>query len=382
MIRSERALLSSVFRELCVLTMAAPLAMVACDESIGAVPLETLLDASTNTDATVDGATDANIEAALDASAGPCAPVPYEGDADAAIDFCANLVHLPCGVPPDVVPRDKCFFTLNDCDRFCKGAYFNCHAWDDSCVDGSIPEAGGITVDCVTCIGGAGRRPRGLEVPVARAGAEVGDVFAAMAQLEAASVHSFRMLRRDLEAFGAPPELTRAAARAMRDEARHARAMSRLSRRHHGRGLARVRVRSMPRPSLESFALENAVEGCVHETYAAMLATWQAAHSTDPEVAHVMKRIATDETDHAALAWAVARCFEPRLSDGARARVEVAVDRALLALERAGAVRGAPSAGDALGVLGLPTPPEQRRLARELRRRLWPMLSSSSSRCA
>ena len=390
MIRHERARLSSTFRELCVLSLlgtTAPLAVLACDETTAAAPLDastttTEPDATVEASAPVDAALDARVDAALD----PCAPVAYDagpvdGDADAAVDFCANLVRLPCGVPKDVVPRDQCIFTLNDCDRFCQGAYFNCHAWDDSCFDGSIAQ-GPVTVDCVICLGGPGRRPRGLETPNltspacgvpggARANvacrSPLGDAFADMAHLEAASVHSFRMLRRDLEALGAPRELTRAAARAMRDEARHARVMQRLARRHHGKAVPKVRVRPTPRPSLEAFALENAVEGCVHETYAALLATWQSTHATDADIASAMDRIAHDETDHAALAWAVSRFVTPRLTPKARARIAIAVDQALTNLEHAGAVRGSFTAA-----AGLPSRSEQQQLARALRARLWP----------
>jgi hypothetical protein len=384
-IQRERARLFSTFRELCLLSLAAPLVVVACDETLAAVPVDA---AAFGPDATTGASPDADpSDAGADGALDPCAPVPYEPDAgpDGAIDFCADLVRLPCGLPADVVPRDQCFLTLNDCDRFCMGAYFNCHGWDDSCFDGSIPDGGPVTLDCAICLSGPGRRPRGL-VPAAGADASepgapprprdpIGDVFADMAHLEAASVHAFRALRRDLHAFGAPRAMQRAAARAMRDEARHARIMQRLARAHRGKAVPKVRVRATPRPSLEDFARENAVEGCVHETYAALLATWPANHAEDPRIARAMQRIARDETDHAALSWAVAGFAEPRLTPEARARVRLAVERALAELEEGGAVR-APLPAAA----GLPRLEEQRRLARELRARLWPAITLSRPR--
>jgi hypothetical protein len=50
----------------------------------------------------------------------------------------------------------------------------------------------------------------------------------------------------------------------------------------------RARVGAHGARSLESIAIENAVEGCVNETWAALVATLQAAHATDPELRAVM----------------------------------------------------------------------------------------------
>jgi hypothetical protein len=76
--------------------------------------------------------------------------------------------------------------------------------------------------------------------------------------------------------------------------------------------------------SLEAIAIENAVEGCVRETYGALVALWQARHAQDPAVAAAMASIAEDEIRHAELALEVADWMEPRLSRAARRRVESA----------------------------------------------------------
>jgi hypothetical protein len=81
--------------------------------------------------------------------------------------------------------------------------------------------------------------------------------------------------------------------------------------------------------SLEEMAIENAVEGCVRETYGALVALWQASHATDPVVAAAMVPMAEDETRHAELAWEVASWAEPLLSPAARSRVDAARTRAL-----------------------------------------------------
>jgi hypothetical protein len=84
--------------------------------------------------------------------------------------------------------------------------------------------------------------------------------------------------------------------------------------------------------SLEAIAAENAIEGCVRETYGAIVALWQARHAHDPVVAAAMEPIAADETRHAELAWEVASWAEPRLSRAARRRVEAAREQALVEL--------------------------------------------------
>ena len=65
-------------------------------------------------------------------------------------------------------------------------------------------------------------------------------------------------------------------------------------------GVARTRSRAPRRPV--EIARENAEEGCVRETFGALLAAHQAAYACDPEVREVMTRIAGDELRHAALA--------------------------------------------------------------------------------
>jgi hypothetical protein len=79
---------------------------------------------------------------------------------------------------------------------------------------------------------------------------------------------------------------------------------------------------------LESIARENAVEGCVGETFGAAVAAWQAASSADAEIASAMRAIAPDELRHAALGWAVHAWIQRRLPTAARERVLAARDEA------------------------------------------------------
>src|SRR4029079_19106973 len=112
---------------------------------------------------------------------------------------------------------------LDDCQSLCVDVVlvFNCHAYDDSCFEGGVPDGGPITVDCVTCPTGVGRRPATLSpTNFAPATSRLGDYLARAAHLEAASVVAFGALEAELRAHGAPPPLVRLAARSARDEVR------------------------------------------------------------------------------------------------------------------------------------------------------------------
>jgi hypothetical protein len=116
--------------------------------------------------------------------------------------------------------------------------------------------------------------------------------------------------------------------------------------------------RARPSRSLEAFAIENAVEGCVRECYGALVATRQAAHARDPGLAQASARIARDETRHAALAWRVARWVTPQLDPAARGRVARAARGAVAMLR----CEAAALPVDLANELGLPTGDEARAL--------------------
>jgi hypothetical protein len=181
----------------------------------------------------------------------------------------------------------------------------------------------GWEVSCVYNCGPAGRRPEGLAAADVADGCESGRYFAEMAHLEAASVHAFRALGRELSAHGAPAHLVALARKAARDEIRHARATRRLAQ-AHGATVPPVRVGAPRVRALEEIAVENAAEGCVRETYGALLAGWQARTAADPSVRALMASIADDETRHAELAWAVDAWTRTRLDRTARRRVVAA----------------------------------------------------------
>lgn len=225
-----------------------------------------------------------------------------------------------------------------------------------------VPVADGVVTDGVVevhqtqtqwthCTPARGRRPPGL-----RSVAASSDFLTEAAHLEAASVPAFERLASELEALDAPRSLIARARRAAADEVRHAAAMHAL-----GARPTRVELAAVPTRDAFALALDNAVEGCVEEAFAAVLCAYQAAHAADPALAAAMTSIADDECDHADLALDLARWLEPRLSPADRAAVSAAVDRALASLPARAAAESTRHPSPALG---LPPPAVAATLAR------------------
>ncbi len=177
-----------------------------------------------------------------------------------------------------------------------------------------------------------GRRPEGLlATGAADSCSELGRHFAEIAHLEAASIAAFEVLAQELEHHRAPASLIHAARAAARDEVRHAARTSQLARRFGARAQA-PRVEERPLRDLPALALDNAVEGCVRETFGALVGTYQANAARDPEIAALMREIAIDETRHAALAQEIHRWVWPKLSGDVRSRISRAQAEAVSAL--------------------------------------------------
>ncbi|HEX7664753.1 MAG TPA: hypothetical protein VF407_09585, partial [Polyangiaceae bacterium] len=293
-----------MFERIVLVSIAIPptvIAVEACSSS--STPVDDHADAATDASvidaAAVDDASDADIS---DAPVPFCAAQNIPVDAsnpDGGIE-CGIFEKYDCRIPTDIVPRsDDCYFDLNDCPTLCPGVYFfNCRAYGNWCEDGAVverPADGGMMlddggmldptiIDCQSCPNGSGRRPEGLAAPRRANGAHtsaIGLYFAEMAHLEGASVHAFRSLESELVAHGAPVDLVAAACRAAEDEVRHAQETARLAHRHGATPPEVVVAKAEAVRTLEAIALENAVEGCVRETFGALVATWQAAHAAD-----------------------------------------------------------------------------------------------------
>jgi hypothetical protein len=393
--RREASRLSTIFQRALLVALGVQ-ASCSSDEPGGAIAQD---GGAGSSDATVDGTGSGGDDGAATTDGGTTesgvktdSALPLECDAaaiaidgaafydgsidDAAPGCCATgcdtyTVH-PCGLDALryldggqlMFPPVGCYFRLGDCSGICGQQVNNCHVVNEACVEAGAPdefiEAGALLlIECAAC-SGIGRRPHGLVEEHGRRGrTALGDYFARAAHLEAASVLAFRALARDLVRHRAPRRLVKLAQRAAREEIRHARVTAKVARRHGGSPPV---VRMHPRRSLrslEAIATENAVEGCVRETFGALVATWQAANATDARIGREMRGIARDETRHASLSWALARWAEGRLSRAARARVGDARRAALEALH--GEI-ARPLAPELVDRAGLP----QREVARAL----------------
>jgi rubrerythrin len=176
-------------------------------------------------------------------------------------------------------------------------------------------------VSCGGC--GVGRPPTGFVAQEVDAPTEEGAWLARMAQLEAASVEAFRALHDDLASHGAPESLLHLVRIAADDEVRHAR-LAREQAERRGAMVPEVDVRVARGRSLADLAVENAREGCIEETFGAVVARIQADRARDPDLRTMLEAIARDELGHAFLSWRIADWLDRRVADEARTRVRIA----------------------------------------------------------
>ncbi|NUP10231.1 MAG: ferritin-like domain-containing protein [Polyangiaceae bacterium] len=217
---------------------------------------------------------------------------------------------------------------MEECNKLCTepaGQLTSCMVYPPP---GGGPEKIGCTWE--TVFYRRGRLPRGVEAQ-APSSRDPGACFAHAAYLEHASVHAFGLLVKDLRALGAPSSLVARCRAARRDELSHTRIMRGLSQRAGVEPLV-APATDRPRASLFDLAMENAVEGCVLETFAALLSIVDARTATSPSLRRRLARIADDECRHARLSWDIAAWAEPMLALEERRAVEEARARTLDAL--------------------------------------------------
>lgn len=309
-----------------------------------------------NADAAAPDVTDASQPPADD---GRCTPL-------GNTSTCSESVNYPCGIPELPAGETSVSLSAARCTALCAPAFpmgrdsmFGCNAYRPT------PGRDPVVVNCAICA--IGRRTQGFDAREGVGGDAVGRFFAAAAQLEAASVMAFRTLADELRAHGAPEDLVARAERSAEEERRHARITRHLA---LSRGAVPPRVQLSPRPprGLAEIATENAVEGCVRETFGALLATWQSSHAGDAEIARAMERIADDETRHAELAWAIAAWLDTVLDEPARGAVREARDGAVRELLRELAGE---TPAELVTIAGMAPTAESTRMARHLAASLW-----------
>lgn len=274
--------------------------------------------------------------------------------------------------PPSAALLDlvrACEADVRQCDALCQQVLYGepiANATLHSCAVEHTPTGHTITVG-YCWVGAEGRRPHGLASARRRCPDATGAHLARAAFYEAASIHAFVQLARELSHYRAPLRLVHAVRRAAVDEIGHARLMA---------GLARARGAAPPplvvttprRRSLEAIAIENAREGVVGETWSAMIALWQSRHAPSAALRASYDQIATDELRHAEVALEIAAWTRARLSPAARCRVQQERDRALAGLARS--VRRSPPAA-IVRELGVPDRATTQRLYSSARARLW-----------
>jgi hypothetical protein len=206
-----------------------------------------------------------------------------------------------------------------------------------------------------------GRRPTGLiESAALGLGPTAGDLFAAMSLHAATAVRAYRQLDRELAALGAPRGLRDRVRRAASDSIRHTRIADALCVRFDSVPERPMMVRARPNRALSELAKDNAVEGCIRETWSAALALWQAEYARAPIVREAMRDFAHDRMRHAQLAWEVHRWVIGRLEDDDVVAVDEATRRAIARIVRAPVPLLTPATQR---TVGLPEPKTARALA-------------------
>ena len=236
-----------------------------------------------------------------------------------------------------------------DCTRVCAAVAPNAPTGFRSC---NWTNDGKLSFYCGTC--GVGRVPGDTEP--CPSGETVAERLAHQAYYEGASVVAFQRLAVALESAGAPTALVARARAAATDEARHAALFGDLAERHGAAPM--VLASHAATPSLFELALENATEGCVRETFGAIVTLHQATHAESAEIRAAFAAIADDEAEHAALSWELKTWFDTRLTAAERAYVQNAHETAVRH-----ARRDAAAPPDAPGLaLGLPEAARAERL--------------------
>jgi hypothetical protein len=170
----------------------------------------------------------------------------------------------------------------------------------------------------------------------------VRDAWLADAHAEYASVAAFGRLSLQLVALGAPDALVAEVHRAALDELEHARLCLALA------GPSHVQRQPSPLPAaaatlrpvaLPELAAESLLDGVLNETLAAYVAEETARVCDAPPAREALRRIATDELRHAALAWQIIEWAT--VSDAAG--VSAALRAAMRQIDAALPPRGQPS---------------------------------------
>jgi hypothetical protein len=289
-----------------------------------------------------------------DASVYPGAPIWYNDGIDQDCQDGDELCDYPCYDSCDEPYDSELTYTVNvdifttylneegilteeKCEQICYDLgwdYMNNVIDVYECRDDGVDADSNHLVYCSTlnapyC---EGRLHQGAECSETRSSTMMGSWFARAAQAEATSVQSFLILAKQLKALGAPQELQDACMQASVDEVLHARQMVQLAHKH-GSDLPKLSFGTYSEKSALDLAMENVVEGCVREGFAALQALHQAQHAKDPSIRSTMSKIAFDEAKHVELAFRIDMWLQKQLTKEERTKVATAKQDALGSLQ-------------------------------------------------
>ena len=158
----------------------------------------------------------------------------------------------------------------------------------------------------------------------------LGSYYAGCATMEAVSIRAFLELAAQLTRWNAPAALVTGCRSAAMDELRHTRIFIELARKEGYAPFPAAQKKT--RQDIYSVALHNAVEGCVNETWAALIAHYQALHADSATLRIVYAQIADDETRHGQLAWDLHDWFMTQLAQDEREAIRRAQAAAITRL--------------------------------------------------
>lgn len=225
-----------------------------------------------------------------------------------------------------------------------------------------------------------GRKPDGLQLKNDLAAQQtsvnvLGQYLADMTAMETAAITAFYYLSRELEAYKAPAELIARARQAVLEETRHSE-MAALLAASFDAQMPEVCVDDFCLRSLYDIALENAVEGCVNETFAAACGLWQSENAKLDVFREVIAHITEEEMGHAELSWEIHQWIMPQLSQAEQEQIRIAQVEAIESLVAEFKQESDPVVQQ---TFGLPTKQDAARLFAQLKESVWGVISLPSA---
>jgi hypothetical protein len=224
-----------------------------------------------------------------------------------SFEDCASVVVLPAEQAGDLTgaARDKARIRFDEIvtrrERASTGEHC-CYTWFEHCRGRPIVLADKPQLALATSRSDWAS-PRGLpQTPHARLATH----WKREAAHEHASIAAFARTARELVTLGAPAMLVADCHRAARQELRHARIAYALASRY-GPSVGPCAFPRLPhrRGDIVQLASETFVQACVTESVAAALVAECARRAADPGLRGMLRGIADDEREHAALAWRI-----------------------------------------------------------------------------